>query len=195
MITQNIASSLHFFRDLELELTAQGIYNIENELKERGSSVNFFGGECIYPSIFNNWTSYNAFMDKIHTCRVQHEKNLSCKLASNLVFIDRYTKQLSLFLSENGNEAALPSWGTIFIIDLHKWQEKIDKLLVKELNKCSFKLESHVGNKWNKAIKKELEKQYEKTILHFLLTGTCPLRYKKKMTTIKTLLDFYLLED
>lgn len=189
MVAQDIANSLQFFRNLELELTTQEIYNIENELNERGSDVNLFGGECIYPAIFNDWNSYNAFIEKIHICREQHEKNFSCKIALNLVFIDRYTKQLSLFMSENGNEPALHFWGTIFIIDLQKWQKKIDKLLVKEINKYSYKLESHASNKWKKLRKKELVKQYESTILHFLLTGTCPLRYKKMMTNLKTLLE------
>ncbi len=189
MVAQDIANSLQFFRNLELELTTQEIYNIENELNERGSDVNLFGGKCIYPAIFNDWTSYNAFIEKIHICREQHEKNFSCKIALNLVFIDRYTKQLSLFMSKNGNEPALPFWGTIFIIDLQKWQKKIDKLLVKEINKYSYKLESHASDKWKKLRKKELVKQYESTILHFLLTGTCPLRYKKMMTNLKTLLE------
>lgn len=188
MIAQDIANSLKFFRNLELELTTQEIYNIEDEINERGSDINLFEGECIYPAIFNDWTSYNSFMEKIHTCREQHEKNFSCKIALNLVFIDRYTKQLSLFMSENGNEATLPFWGTIFIFDLQKWQKKIDKMLVKEINKYSYKLESHTSNKWKILRKKELVRQYESTILHFLLTGTCPLQYRKKMTTLKTLL-------
>lgn len=189
MIAQDIANSLQFFRNLELELTTQEIYNIENELNERGSDINLFGGECIYPAIFNDWASYDSFIEKIHICREQHEKNLSCKIALNLVFIDRYTKQLSLFMSENGNEASLPFWGAIFIVDLQRWQKKIDKLLVKEINKYSYKLESHASNKWKGLRKKELIKQYESTILHFLLTDKCPLRYKKMMTHLKTILE------
>lgn len=40
-----------------------------------------------------------------------------------------------------------------------------------------------------KDLKKELIKQYESTILHFLLTDKCPLRYKKMMTHLKTILE------
>ncbi len=100
------------FRDLELMLTVQEIYDIETELETRGSNVNLFGGECIYPAIFNDWDSFNQFIEQIHTCQCEHEKNLSCKLALNLVFIDRYINQLSLFMSENDNELSLPFWGT-----------------------------------------------------------------------------------
>lgn len=92
-------------------------------------------------------------------------------------------------MSENGNEASLPFWGAIFIADLQRWQKKIDKLLVKEINKYSYKLESHASNKWKRLRKKELIKQYESTILHFLLTDKCPLRYKKMMTNLKTILE------
>lgn len=189
MVAQNISNSLQFFRNLELELTTQEIYDIENELNERGCDINLFGGECIYPAIFNDCASYNSFIEKIHICRERHEKNFSCKIALNLVFIDRYTKQLSLFMSQNGNEPSLPFWGTIFIADIQKWQKKIDKLLVKEINKHSYKLESHASNKWRVLRKKELIKQYESTILHFLLTNKCPLRYKKTMTNLKTILE------
>lgn len=70
-----------------------------------------------------------------------------------------------------------------------KMAKKIDKLLVKEINKYSYKLESHASNKWKRLRKKELIKQYESTILHFLLTDKCPLRYKKMMTHLKTILE------
>ena len=36
-----------------------------------------------------------------------------------------------------------------------------------------------------KTKKKELIKQYESTILHFLLTDKCPLRYKKNDDSLK----------
>lgn len=45
-------------------------------------------------------------------------------------------------MSEHGTEADLPIWGTIFIFDLQKWQTHVDKLLIKEINKYNYKLES-----------------------------------------------------
>ena len=62
-------------------------------------------------------------------------------------------------------------------------------MLAKEINKYSSKLESHASNKWKRLRKKELTKQYESTILHFLLTDKCPLRYKKMMTNLKIILE------
>lgn len=181
MIAQEIQKSLQFTRNLELELTKQEIYDIENELDDRGSQVNLFDGECIYPYIFNNWETYNQFVDKIHECRNIYEKNLSIKVALNIVFIDRYINQLSLFMSENGGESLLPFWGTIFIFDLQKWQRKIDKLLVKEINKYTYKLESHRSLKWEKLKKNELIDQYQGTILYYLLNGKCKKKDEKRM--------------
>lgn len=186
-IANEIAESLRFFRDLELQLTVQEIYDFENELNEKGSGVDIFNGECIYPAIFNDWESYNNFREQIHVCREQHEKNFSCKLALNLVFIDRYLMQLSIFMTENGNDPALPFWGTLFIADLQKWQRRIDKLLVKEINKYSYKLESHAGKKWGFLRKFELTYQYKNTILSFLLTGACPIFKRRKMNLISEL--------
>ena len=185
MIAQDIANSLQAFRNLVSRLGTIEIFQIENELEEHGSQVNLFNDECIYPAIFNSWNSYNEFMDQIHTCRKEHEKNYSCRIALNLVFIDRYIKQLSLFMSEHGTEADLPIWGTIFIFDLQKWQTHVDKLLIKEINKYNYKLESHRTPKWNRLRKKEVEKRYNQTFLHYFLTGQCHWWDKKRMQFAK----------
>lgn len=195
MIAKDIGRSLQFVRDMELRLTVQEIFDAENEFEERGSQVNLFGGECIYPEIFNNWEHFNKFKKIVNQCRSEHEKNLSVKVALNLVFIDRYISQLGLFMAENGGEAALPFWGTIFIFDLQKWQKKMDKLLVKEINKYGYKLESHETRKWTILRKQELTKQYEDTILSYLLTGTCRKRNKKKMEYIKDAIETVFLTE
>lgn len=185
MIANEIGKSLQFVRNMELMLTVQEIFDVSNELDNRGSEVNLFEGECIYLGIFNDWESYDRFAEIIHQCRRDHERNLSVRTALNIVFIDRYIRQLGLFMAENGDESALPIWGTIFIFDLQKWQKKMDKLLIKEINKYGYKLESHETKKWKILRKSILTKQYEKTILHYLLTGKCRKRDKKKMEFIK----------
>lgn len=189
MIAQEIEKSLQFVRNMELELTKQEMYDVENELAECGSQLNLFNGECIYLEIFNDWESYNHFMDMVQECRSKHEKNLSVKIALNLVFIDRYIRQLSLFMSENGGEELLPFWGTIFICDLQEWQQKMDRLLVKEVNKYTYKLESHATKKWRWMRRKELIKQYKNTILYYLLHGKCKKKDKKKMEFLKISLE------
>lgn len=171
IISKDIGISLKTFRNLELELTHQELYEAEKEFKTNGAKVNMFEQECIYPEIFNNWNSYYDFFDKIQIFREKYEKYLSCEVALNAVYIDRYIMQLGLFMKTNGDESMLPDWGTLFICDLQKWQMKIDKLLIKEINKHEYKLESHETKKWNRLRKKIIEKEYKKTILYYLLTG------------------------
>ena len=43
------------------------------------------------------------------------------------------------------------------------------KLLVKEINKTTFKLESHTTKKWELLRKRELEKQWKETLLYYLI--------------------------
>lgn len=185
MIANEIGKSLQFVRDMELRLKVQEIYDAENEIEKRRSQVNLFGGECIYPEIFNDWNTFNQFYEVIRECRSKHEKNLSVKTALNVVFIDRYIMQLSLYMSEHGSEKDLPIWGTIFIFDLLKWQKRMDRMLVKDINKHTYKLESHETKKWKRLRKKELIEQYERTILHFLVTGECCERDKRKMACVR----------
>lgn len=188
MLAKDIENSLQFVRNIELEIMKQEVYSFDNIIKQK-MQINVFNPDCIYPEIFNDWDSYISFMDKIQEIRKVHEKNLPCKIALNIVFIDRYIKQLSLFMSDNGGETMLPFWGTIFIYDLQKWGIKVDRLLVKEINKYIYKLESHNGIKWKLERLKELDRQYKGTILYYLINGKCKRRDRKRMKCIQTCLE------
>lgn len=190
-IAENILKALTEFRDLELMIGVQELYDAENEFKNKGYHVNVFEGETIYPAIMNDWESLTEFFYKVQEIRSNYEKYLSCRVALNLVFIDRYIQKLILFIKEHGDEKMMHVWGTIFIFDLQKWQKKIDKILVKEINAHSYELESHETKKWTSLRKKELIKQYENTILYFLIENRCSRKNKKKMQAIKT----YLIES
>lgn len=189
MIAKKIEDSLQFARELELELTVQEIFDLSEELEVRGENVNFFGGECIYPAIFNDWSSYNQFLNKVMVCRREYEKNLSCKVALNIAFIERYLLQLSVYMSKMGAEAMLPSFGALFVFDLRKWQRKMDKMIVREINKYTYKLESHETKKWKRMRKRELVQQYEDTILCYLITGKCNPKRKKQLDKVKRIVD------
>lgn len=182
-IAKEIGSSLQCFRDIELQLKVQEIYNISNQLDEK-SRINFWGGECIYQEIFNTRESLVKYMNNIRNCRINHEKNFSCKTALNLVYIDRYFLELIQFIKKFGDDVDYPLWGTVFIADLNKWQAKIDKLLVKEINRYTYKLESHETIKWKLLRKKEVEKQFQKTILYSLVTGKIKGKKNNKLSKL-----------
>ena len=189
MFSEKISESLSYFRDVELILTTIEIYNFDEELEQNGAKVDLINKNCAYYlAIFDNWETFNDFFNKIQECRHEYEKYLSCKLALNLVFIDRYIMKLGLFMKQFGDDDLLPIFGTIFIFDLQKWQKRIDKMLVKEINKCTCKIESHESRKWKYMRKRELEKQWESTILHYMIEGKCDRRLEKKMNMTKAVL-------
>lgn len=179
VVANQIQKSLEMFRELELELKTIEIYQIEEELEEKGSSIDLVNPGCTYPAIFNDWVSYNTFKEHIQNYRKEYEKYLSCELALMLVFIDRYINQLGLYMAEHGDESMLPDFGAIFVYDLQLWRTDIDKKLVKEINKVTYKLESHEGKKWGRKRKKVLEKRWEQTLLYYLLYGKCSRKHRR----------------
>lgn len=184
-IAEIILKALTEFRDLELMIGVQELYDVENEFKNKGYHVNVFEGEIIYPAIMNDWESLTDFFNKIQEIRSNYEKYLSCRVALNLAFIDRYIQKLMLFVKEHGDEEMMHVWGLIFIVDLQKWQKRIDKILVKEINAHSYELESHETKKWAFLRKKEFIGQYEDTILYFLIENRCTRKNKKKLQDLK----------
>ncbi len=189
MLAEEIEKSLLEIRELELKTKEQEILNVEEELNSRGSKVNLFGNEAIYPAIYNDNESLRAFFDDIQICRKRYEQNVSNKIALNLVFIDRYIAQSMLFIKDNIEILNMQEWAALFIIDIQRWRIKFDKMLIKEINKHKYRLESHETIKWNKLRKKELEKQYEGTILSFLLTGKCNKKDRKMMNVIENYIN------
>lgn len=196
MIAENVSESLQNFRDMELMLDVIEIYDVESEFENNGARVDMINVNCaVYPAIFNNKDSLTQFAEKVSECRGKYEKYLSCKLALNLVFIDRYLMKMVLFAKDYNHECLLPTIGAFLMVDLRKWQMRIDKLLVKELNKVNFKLESHKTVKWKLLRKWELEKQWERTLLHYLIEGKCSRRKSKQMMFAKKMFEQAISEN
>ena len=191
MLAEKIEEGLLKIRELELKTTEQEILNIDKELNSRGAHVNMFQGEVIYPAIYNDMGSIKKYLDEIRLCRKKYEMNVSIKVALNLVFIDRYIMQSILFIKDNLDKLNMHEWSALLIFDIQKWQKRFNKLIVKEINKHNYKLESHATKKWNRLRKKELESQYSSTILNFLLTGKCHKKDKKNMKFIEDSLNIY----
>lgn len=194
-IAQSISNSLQEFRKIVLELKKIEIYNIDQRLKDDLNTINFISGEVKYPACFNDWGSLISVIEKIRGCREKYESMMPCKVALNLVFIERYFMQLIVFVKKHGGEKALPNWGTILKYDLDKWIKRTDVMLVKEINKYSYALESHESIKWKRLRKTELVKQFEQTILHYLITGECPFRQKKLMKSVDEVLETLISEN
>ena len=188
-IAENILMALTEFRDLELMIKVYEIYDAENIFKDKAYRFKAFEGENIYPAIMNNAKALIDFQNKVIEIRIKYEKYLSCKVALNLIFIDKYIQQLIYFLNYHGGKERLHEWGLIFISDLQRWQRNIDKILVNEINKHTYELESHETRKYTFLFKKELLGQYENTILYSLIENKCKRKNKKKMRAIKDYIE------
>ena len=190
MIAEKVSESLNCFRDIELMLTTIEIYDVEAEIEEKGAKIDMINRNCAYyPAVFNDRESLILFMEKISECRSTCEKYLSCRLALNLVFIERYMMRAVLYARDYEGENLYPTIGAFLIVDLQKWQRRVDKLLVKEINKTTFKLESHTTKKWELLRKRELEKQWKETLLYYLIEGKCSIRKRRKMKYARKLCE------
>lgn len=186
MIAEKVAESLESFRDMELMLTTIEIYDVETEFEKKGAKVDMVNMNCaFYPAVFTDIQSIMQFVEKIRECRSKHEKYLSCRLALNLVFIERYMMKAMLFAKNYKGEKVLPTIGAFLVFDLQQWQKRIDKMLIKEINKATFKLESHETKKWSLLRKWELERQMKNTLLYYLVEGKCNRRKRKQMEFAK----------
>lgn len=171
VIGNRIAESLLNIRDIVKISETVEIYNIVGELRDRGSKLDFLDGGARYPAFFNDWKSYNLFMDEISKARKLYEKNVDCETALYLLYINRYLYQLSAFMSEFGNEKLLPVFGAIFLPDILDWRKKFDKVLVKKINSHKCKLETHSGRKYKAKRKKIVEERWKKSLLQIAITG------------------------
>ena len=187
-IAQSISNSLQEFRKIVLELKKYEVFGIEQRLKNDPYSINFINGEPKYPACFNDKDSLTTIINRIRKCREEYECFMPCRIALNLVFIERYFMHLLIFL-KGMSDSALPLLGTILVYDIDKWIRRIDILLVKEINKYSYRLESHESFKWRVLRITELVKQYDNTILSYLITGNCPFRQRKLMKSVDELID------
>lgn len=174
MIGEKITSALLEVRELELEL------NVIEEYEERHiESYDAFKENTIYPAIMNNAQTLISFSDKIDEIRRNYERFLDNEVALYLLFMDRYISQLMMYCAQFHNELLFPALGTLFIGDLCKWQKKFDKVLVRKINKASYKMEVQRGAKWKLLRKLIFERQWEKTLLYALIYDVC--KNKKKI--------------
>lgn len=171
VVGDRIADSLIKIRDIELISSTIEIYDINGLLSKKGSKTDFLNEGPRYLAIFNDWKTYNDFMHKITEVRQTLERDVDCEVALYLVFIERYLYQLSTYMSEFRDEKLLPVLGTIFTLDIQKWQMSFDKVLIKKINSHICKLESHDGIKWKIKRKRIVEKPWKESILQMLITG------------------------
>lgn len=188
-IYKKIEKSLCYFRDIELELSEIEIFDVEKQLGELKSNLDFFNQKSVYPAIFNTFESYNNFLEKIRDFRKKYEQNAPCLVSLFAVYIERYLFTLSIFITEHGGEELLPFWGMIFKVDIYNWQRQIDKLLTWKINKGEYRLASKYSLKYKIERKFVIEIKFKRTLLYYLLTGKTLIINKRKLLPLKKIFD------
>lgn len=172
MIGERVANALLKIRDVEQIALLIDLYELNDIIDKHNDKFDFLNEGTKYLSIFNNWNSYNEFMNQIVDVRRNFEKDVDCETSLYLLFIERYLMQLGMYMKGFNDECLLPTLGTIFSYDIQKWQREFDKILIKKINSHACKLEPHYGKKWNKKREKIVERNWNNTILQALINGT-----------------------
>lgn len=144
-ISNKILQALEDAREIELKLKTFEILDLKNELIERKEKVDFFGFELKYHEIFTNFDHLNSFKHEVIEFRKQNSKYLSKKLNINMSFLHDYIFQLTAYLSLKIPEHFVPTISILFYNDLNIWQKRVDRIIIKEINRHKYKLEPHSG--------------------------------------------------
>lgn len=181
IIGNAIQETLLLIRDLELECLVWEVYNIQEKLKNVSVYEDYWEDGAKYVAFFSDWKLYLNFENKINSIRIEKEKYVDCEIKAYLVFIQKYLRQLGVFMKSFNNEKLLPALGTIFICDIEKWQIKFDKALIRKMNSHKYKLESHSTKKYQKKRKKIVEKTWKHTLLNLLISERPTNRKEKEV--------------
>lgn len=131
-------------KNIELKARAIDIFS-SDDIKTPEDTT--FSDNIYYPEIMENRETFIDFFENIQKCREEYEKYLDLTTSAYLYAMNRYTMCLLLFMNEKG-ETNYQYPGTILIVDIQKWQRKIDKQITKRINKPTYKIFSENGIKW-----------------------------------------------
>lgn len=124
-----------------------------------------------YPAFMTNAEALLDFASRVSSLRSEHEPYLDLKSAAYLYALEDYLMSLMLYIKKNGLVDYLHLIGCFVIIDIQKWEKRVDVHLVRQINKPHYKLFSRHGIKWSVA-KWYVEKTFlEKTELHKAMQG------------------------
>lgn len=166
-IGSKIAKSLYFIRETLQIFKEIEVYNLEEEL-EKGNSDGSLSKHAVYPSILSDGKTLISYFDIINDARKEHEIYLSYKSSSYLFYISNYLLELTKFAARL-DSVDYPLLGAFLITDFQNWQEKFDKVIVKEINKNKLKLVSKSGYLWEWNKKRINKKYWDKSLLKELL--------------------------
>lgn len=184
---EKIAESLIAVREMVAKSEVIETYNAETEMRKENFCA--IDRNAIYPEFMNNIESLINFYKEINNCRKKYEKNLDCKTAADVLFIDRYIEQLIAYLSRFQDKRIMPALGMIIMPDVQGWQKRCNKTLIYRINHQKYKLEYKGGYRWKLLRKRLLERKFKKTVLYALTNDNDKFWKKEKNQFIKQVIS------
>ena len=171
LIGDKVVDSLISLRDLELETKTYEFYDIEHRLETQENDIDFIEPEAVYPAIMSNKETFVKYISRLNQFRSCYEKYLSYNVAAYLWYGTDYFMNIVTYISQIGMDHKYPEMGIIFIFDIQKWCDNIEKAIVKDINKRPVKLVVHRGRRWEHAKRKAQNKLYKKSVLNEIKTN------------------------
>lgn len=157
-IGENIATALTAVREISMSTKTFEIYQycIDNSPAD---NANALSDSAYYPAFMANKATFFQMIEMVSNAREKHEPYLDFMSAAYIYVFERYLMNLALYAKKNGLQENLNVMGMILIVDIHKWENKFDRHLVKQLNLPHYKLFSRHGWRW-KLAKYYVERKY-----------------------------------
>lgn len=183
-VGEQIANSLKTARDYELSSTVIEVFDADESFDDEGKIKNYFDRQAIYPQFMSDAHSFEEFATTASRLRSEQSAYLDYLTAAYLFYIERYCMNLANFIRANELKNDFPLVGAVVIVDVQRWQRKIDKNIVKNINKASYKVFSQQGLRWGLAKWWVQQSLWKKTVLHNLQKGS----NNKTLTMVRRLL-------
>ena len=145
-ISDQIATALTAVRELALETRTIEAFDGFIDCTD-AKDADTFEESVFYPAFMTNIDTMYQFLRKVSDTRSKYDPYLDLISSAYLYVFERYLLGVGMFMakSEFKDPKAL---GLFLIVDVQRWERRIDKHLVKRINRRHYKVSSKQGILW-----------------------------------------------
>lgn len=157
-IGERISAALTAARDIAISTRTIEMhhYSLEDIQTENAGSDQ---DVLYYPAFLTNTDTLMEFVSKVTDARKSHEPYLDLMSAAYLYVLERYLRNIALYVAQYQYQDELDTLGLALIVDVQKWERNFDTHLVRRMNHPHYRLFSRHGWIWSKA-KRYVENKY-----------------------------------
>lgn len=168
MLEDKITDALKKARDLELRCDEFGIYKQQEVILQEG--FNYASGNYpVYMSITKSEEEFNNFQSAVLELRKKDERYLGLNETACLLYMEKYCDDFKRIVEKYS--LWYPFAGAMFMPDFQRWQKRLEKILVKKINKPLHKIYCKSGIKWMLSKKRVELSLYRCSLLYQFLSG------------------------